>query len=168
MVESDLNRIIYSSFRLDGDFAHKISDDAGNFKGTSKKPFDGFAVDENKTYFMEGKLIKSVYGSFNFNILEDHQIENLSTIWEKTRNRPDVFSLVYVGWWKRRTLFDVLFIDIDLILHLISQGKSSILKKELLLLKNEDLFLPIKKEYIDVSRITEKCVTKKVWEKVIG
>lgn len=163
MTEKDLNRIIFNAFSNQNQFGHKISDDAQNFKRTNKKPFDGFAVAENGIYFIESKLLKTSLGSFNFNKLEDHQIDNLQTI---ARIRKDVFPLVAIGWWVKRGFFKLAFLHIDLIIYLISLNKGSILKKEILLLDDKDLLFEIKKQSFDILEIPNKIIDVEKWKEI--
>jgi len=163
MDEKELNRDIGKRFRLREYFVHKLSDDAGSFVSTSKKPFDLFAVTKDIIFYGEGKLIKGGYSSFNFNRIEDHQIKNLTDI--STFKHSNIISCVYVGFWESRKIYNVLFIDIDLINYLIKNNKKSILKKELLILDESGYLNKIKK--FDIDNIRSRLLTIEKWKEIM-
>ncbi len=168
MKEKDINRMVFSNFRREGNFGHKISDDAQSFTSTSKKPFDGWSVTSENVYFLEGKLLKNSYGSFNFSKLESHQYDSLNLISSLTKTQPNVKSLVYIVWWQSRVIYDLLFIDIRLIQYLQNLGKKSILKKEALKIKENDLMFSIKKGTFPILKINEKTLNIQKWEKIFN
>lgn len=130
--ESDLNTIIVRTLKKQGGLAHKISD-----QSSSKKPFDYFAACNGFILYGESKLLKG-YKSFNFSNIRHHQIEALKQAKESaiSVDPRKILSVISVGVWSSRKFFDVFFIDIGVILNLMGEGKNSILKKELLCLKN--------------------------------
>ena len=144
MNEKDLNRTIVKSIKKIG-WAHKISDDAGNFTGTSQKPFDYFGVTKNFIIYGESKFIKGIY-SFNFKRLEDHQIEALSSIYRESGNHADyVLPLVSVGFWEPHKYLYILFFHILTITNFIEEDKISLKKKEIQSFIDKGKFLSVKK-----------------------
>jgi len=79
--------------------------------------------------------------------LEDHQKVNLDIISSLTKESPNVFSCVYVGWYVPRKLYTVLFFSYELISYLVEKGKNSILKKELTNIN--------RKYFIDIKRVNK-------------
>jgi penicillin-binding protein-related factor A (putative recombinase) len=71
MNEATLNTIIKNSLT----FGHKISDNGIH----GKLPCDGFGMYGSKPFYWEAKILPKPM-AFNFNRLEDHQMEALSTI----------------------------------------------------------------------------------------
>lgn len=162
MQESDLNRIVFSSFRQNNFFAYKIPDPPGQVVSSEvKRPFDGFAISDQGVFFLEGKLIKGNYSSFNFSILETHQIYSLNLINSIQVQYPNkiCYPLVYVAWWVSRQIFDVAFFDMGVIKQLQDSGKNSLIKKEILRLKDKGLFIPIKKQVLDINQIIYRIIT---------
>lgn len=162
MEEKDLNRIIVSSLNLNG-YGHKISDDAGSFVSTSKKPFDYIGAGKDFVVFGESKLIKGGYKSFNFNLLQDHQIEALSAFRKVASTIDDkkVLSVVSIGYWMPRKFFHVVFYDIDFILRLREKGKNSITKKDLDSLTNQHscgIFKIEKEKIFDIGELPQRVV----------
>lgn len=135
MKETDLNRIIFRQFREDGGIGHKISDESSN-----QKPFDGFGVINGKTYFIESKFIKSEFSSFSFNLLEEHQKDNLHRIMEHSQFETE--PLVVVGYFVPRKVFGFFAFTYESIIYKKLVGQNSIKKKELIELK-EDYFIEI-------------------------
>ena len=150
MKESDLNTIINNSFKEIG-FSHKISDPIGGYG--IQNPFDGFSVIKDKNIYWETKLIKNEYGSFNFNIIEDHQIKALTQI--KNENKNNI-CLILVGYYIPRKLFEVFAFDIELMNELKSKGKNSLLKKEIMLYK--DKAVKISKKKLDCSLLLDNVI----------
>lgn len=149
MKESQLNTIISNSLKTIG-WAYKISDPMG---GTGiQNPFDGFGVYNKYSIYWEAKLLKS-YQAFNFKKIESHQLKNLIDINNILLN--NCYTIIVLGIFESRKYFDVYFFDIKYIDKLIKNNKKSVLKKELLELKKQDMYLPIfrdkklKKYYID-------------------
>lgn len=136
MKEKDLNSIINRSFSRYG-FSHKISDP---MHGTGiQNPFDGFSVFYDSPWYWESKLLKG-YQAFNFKKIEKHQIDNLFFIKQELDH---CYSLIILGIYEPRKYFDVLFFDITCIKNLINLNKKSLLKKELLELKEQEYTFPI-------------------------
>ena len=160
MLERDLNRIIVSSFGKDT-FSHKISDDAGSFTGTSKRPFDWMAVYGGVCYYGESKLLKPLK-SLNFNIIEHHQIEALSKIADQSHDAENVLPIFTIGAWESRKYFYVFVLHVNLIRTLKQLGINSILKKQLQLLIDEQRYLPVEKGQINVRNLGETIV-KDTW-----
>lgn len=161
MVEKDLNRIIVKNIKQHG-WAHKISDDAQSFTSTGYKPFDLFGLTPINIIFAESKLLKG-YKAFSFDRIRDHQVENLTTIKRissKSLFAEWVYTLIILGVWVIRKELSIYIFDINAITYLRDNlHKLSLLKKDLLLLKEREYYLPIQKEVFDVNRISEKLIT---------
>lgn len=145
MNEKDLNRTIVRSLNELG-WGYKISDDAQNFTGTVKKPFDYFGCTDDFFIFGESKLVKGLY-SFNFNRIQPHQFESLNKV-RSSANLLDYINchaLVTVGFWESRKFFYVLFFDIWAIKSLINCGKNSLTKKDIQILIDNNCHMNIKK-----------------------
>lgn len=164
MKEKDLNRVIVSSLKDIG-FAHKISDDAQNFTGTSKKPFDYFAVTEDFTVYGESKFIKGIY-SFNFNRLEEHQIEALTEIATKTEMYDStVLPVVSIGFWEPHKFLFIIFFHIKTINSLIDAGTNSIKKKELERIIENGKYLEVKKNTVQhIELLSNKVINNDIKE----
>lgn len=119
MKETDLNRIIFNTIEHYGGFAHKISD-----ASPTQKPFDGVAAYQGNYWNIESKLIKGDLTSFNFNLLEDHQIRNLTTI-QKVTDSKNIKCVVAVGYYVPRKLFGMFLIDIGVITLAKEKGINS-------------------------------------------
>ena len=158
MQESDLNRIVNKKFSSLG-FSHKISDGVGGV--SVQNPFDGFSVFQKMPWYFESKLLKS-YQAFNFKKIEDHQFNSLWKIYQEIM----AYCLILVGVYEPRKYFDLFLFDIDIIPLAKSIGKKSILKKELLLLKEKEMYIPLYrdkelKDYtFDCNNIQEKIITE--------
>jgi hypothetical protein len=156
MKESDLNRIINKTF-LRECFSHKISDPLGG--SGVKNPFDGFSVFKKMPWYWESKLIKE-YQALNFRKIEDHQFDSLWKIYSEIM----AYCLILVGVYKPRKYFDLFLFDIDTINLAKSVDKKSFLKKELLLLKEKEMYIPMYKDKelkdytFDCSNIQEKII----------
>lgn len=139
MLESDLNRIIFSSIRDKNElnFSEKISDSS-----PTKKCFDGIASFENKFWAIESKLIKGNFTSFNFKRLEQHQIDNLLKIRMQTINASGVESVVIVGYFEPRKICGIFIFDILAIVDLLGKDIWS-LKQDKILRMKEKFFINI-------------------------
>ena len=157
MVEKDLNRILVRSFNdSQWGWGYKIPDDANNFLGTSKKPFDYIGIIDSACVYGESKLIKGLH-AFNFHSLREHQIENLSTIHilSERDNILNMLPVVSVGFWESRKFFYVLFFHISFITNLLLEGTISFKKKDIELFIEQGKYLSIKKDLLDISRLKE-------------
>lgn len=105
-----------------------------------QNPFDGFSVMHNLPWYWESKLLKG-YKAFNFKKIEDHQIENLLKI--KDGLGDNCYSLIILGVFEPRQYFDIFFFDTGYIMDRIVEGKKSILKKELLEIKENEKYKKI-------------------------
>lgn len=112
----------------------------------SQNPFDGFSVFDNLPWYWESKILSHGYQSFNFKKIEEHQFDNLKNIYEELSNINPFCSLIILGIYKSRTFFDVMFFSFNIIQELIIYNKKSLLKKDLLLIKENKMYLPIKRE----------------------
>ena len=82
MLESDFNSIVTKSFNSQGGYGFKIPDERSTITGFhSKNPYDVFGLREGKFWAWESKWMNKVQ-SFNFNRLEQHQIDNLIKAYE--------------------------------------------------------------------------------------
>lgn len=77
MLESDFNTIVTKSFNSQGGHGFKIPDERSTITGFhSKNPYDVYGLYKGKFWAWESKWMNKVQ-SFNFNRLEEHQINNL-------------------------------------------------------------------------------------------
>jgi len=159
VLEKDFNRDLFRQFKIYGGCSHKISDESRD-----QKPFDGFGVINGKAYFIESKLIKDNFTSFNFNKLEDHQKRNLKSI--SIHAPPNVIPAVAVSYWLPRKFYGFFFFHYDIIDYLISIDKNSIKKKELLQLK-EDFFINIRRTKNEKGKYTYEYDIKELETKII-
>jgi penicillin-binding protein-related factor A (putative recombinase) len=124
MKEKDLNTIINNSFKELG-FSHKIADPIG---GTGiQNPFDGFSVLQGKQWYWEAKLLKG-YQAFNFNKIENHQLESLRLIEDHSCSHTR--CLFIVGIWEAYKYTHIYIFDFKYIEEKKFDGKKSILKKD--------------------------------------
>lgn len=151
--EAEFNGIVSKSLNISG-YGFKIPDTVSSitFKHADL-PFDGFGffIDNNgKGYpvYWESKFLKEP-SSFNFNRLEDHQIESLMKF---KKAIPDCLSLFLIcvdfGRGDKRVFY---FKDLDEI-NKRKIEKKNIFKKEFLELKN---YVKIKKGVFDFNEIIE-------------
>ena len=160
MVEKDLNRIITFSFRESGGMSHKISDDAGNFMGTSKKPFDWLSVYNGFSYYGESKLLKPLK-AFNFSIIEPHQYSALCQIVDQ--GNPNFSIPVFtIGAWEANKYFYIFVFHASLIRELRDTDINSILRKNLLSLIDKGKYLRVQKGVIDVNSFNG-AIVKSIW-----
>lgn len=138
MNEAQLNTIIGNSL----DWKHKISD--GGRHGLL--PFDGFGILNNQPIYWEAKFLRKPE-SFNFNKLQDHQIENLLQVQNLLPNNPSWFIIgVNFGRADKRVF---LFRDMNYIKKRKEEG-NNILKKEFERRKN---YVTIKKQLINFKEL---------------
>ncbi len=152
MNEKKLNTIINNNFKHIG-FSYKIPDPMQGVGG--QRPFDGFSVFNNKSFYWETKLLKG-YQAFSFKKIEEHQLLNLLIIKQKNQS---AISLILLGVFMPYKYFDLFFFDKDFIHKLILEGKKSFLKKELLSFKERNTHLSIKKERFNTAMIMEKIIS---------
>lgn len=138
MEESNLNTIIKNSFIVKGFFADKIGDPKGGYG--KQNPFDGFAVVPNTNIYWEAKLLKNKIKSFNFNIIEKHQYDNLGLIYNLNNMNLSIYP---IGIYISRQLFHVFVFEHATIEYLKTLGKNSVLKKDFEILINKNLYLPV-------------------------
>ena len=180
MTESIMNTDIIRSFRHEGYEGQKIPDP---MHGTGiQNMFDMFTIgkgyDTLYIYYVESKLIKGEYTSFNFNRLEDHQYECLSSIhaiydaFSSLTSRIQVLPVVCVGWWVPRKLYSSLWISIDLIRYLRERGLNSILKKTVLKIKEAGMFVDfntdkeLKKKFLSIKEVNTKLLDVIKWREL--
>lgn len=127
--ESDFNSIVTKSLNSQGGFGFKIPDERSTLTGFhSKNPYDIFGLFENNFVAWESKWMNKPQ-SFNFERLEQHQIDNLIKAFELIDNCMSVFAVgidfgradkrVFI--WKNEDLYEILKRKND---------KKNILKKE--------------------------------------
>jgi len=154
MKETDLNLVIKNSF-IDGGLAYKIPDPPQTVAVMSNpRPFDGFAVGNFGTLFWEAKFQRE-YKAFSFSHIQPHQIENLTKI--SNLKKEKVYPLIILGIWESRKYFDIFLFHIDFINELIKKGKSSIIKVELLELK-EKYAIPVKNKLFSIDGFEDKII----------
>lgn len=151
--EAEFNSVVSRSLNVSG-YGFKIADTFANASySRSPAPFDGFGVfidKEGKGYpvYWESKYMKSP-SSFNFNRLEDHQIESLLKFKQSIPNCLALFLIcIDFGRGDKRVFY---FKDLDDI-YKRKQEKRNILKKEFIELKN---YVTIKKGVIDFNEILD-------------
>jgi hypothetical protein len=151
MDEKSFTGIIGKSLSQIG-FFYKIPDPRQVFTESSRQnPYDYISANPYMISFVECKLLKG-YQSFNFGHIREHQIYNLMLIKNAIDNlkiSDKVFSLICLGIWESRKYFDVMFFDISYIYNLMQMGKKSLLKKELLDIKESGYYKTIKKGLIE-------------------
>jgi len=155
MKESNLNSLIVKNFKDAGGFSYKIIDpqftNDENQRFNLRRPFDGIAVANGFTYFYETKMLKN-YQAFPFRKLSEHQITNLCLI-----NKNSVFTtpMIIVGIYLYRIGFDLFFIQPNMKAW---EMRCSILKSQLEELRNEGLYLPLRKQKFEVFKIPSRII----------
>lgn len=137
MTENQLNSIIGKSL----DWRHKIGD-----AGVFQKPFDGIGIYNGQSVYWEAKNLKKAE-AFNFNRLENHQINNLLTV-QKLNPSSLTLLLIAVDFGRADKRVFV-FKDMDYI-NKRKENKESIKKKEF---ENRKNYVVIKKGLIDMGEI---------------
>lgn len=146
--EAEFNTIVTRSLS----FGHKIGDQRSTSGYHIKNPFDGFGIAStelgNFPVYFESKYIRNL-SAFNWNRLEDHQIDALLAC---KHLLPDclVLFLICVDFGRADKRVFV-FRDIDYI-NSRKQLKQSITKKEFIDRKN---FIRIKYSKIDFNEIVK-------------
>lgn len=144
--EAELNRVIVRSLNEEG-FAFKIPDTVSY---VSKKhpdlPFDIFGICNNKPIYIESKFLNEPK-AFNFNRLEQHQIDNLCKCKDLC---PSSICLFLVGVVFGRGDIRVYYFDDPYYIRDRKACKLSISKKEFQSMNN---FIRIKKGKIDFSQM---------------
>lgn len=157
MKESNFNSVIIKTFNSYGNgWAYKIPDPQGIVAVNSvKRPFDVIANYDNESYYIESKLLKNDFLNFNFKRLEDHQVWNLKQIKESNEY---ALCLVFIAYWISRKIYEFFVLDIEYILKQIGKNKKSLLKKELLELKQNNMSVKIKKGKFDIDEMRSKII----------
>lgn len=150
MKEKDLTTIVNSSFKkCENCWVYKIPDPPkGSATASSKRPFDVFGYTDKYNFVIELKLIKSNLGSFNFNIIEEHQLYNLTFI-NKIVNlySDDQFYIGYgIGYFIPRKLFVLFLFENSTIQYLINKGITSLKKPIITALYEAGFYMPIKRQ----------------------
>lgn len=149
MVESDFNSIITKSLNSQGGFGFKIPDERSTITGYhSKNPYDIFGLFEGHFIALESKYLQKPQ-AFNFNRLENHQIDNLIKAFELCPTAIAVFAIgvnfgradIRCFFWKNEELYGIRERKLN---------NKSILKKEFESLNN---FVKIKKGQLDMKEI---------------
>lgn len=150
MLESDFNSIVTKSFNSQGGYGFKIPDERSTITGFhSKNPYDVYGLYGGKFWAWESKWMNKPQ-SFNFNRLEEHQIDNLIKAYELMKgNGISVFAIgidygradkrVFI--WKNEDLYKIK--------ERKNQGKN-ILKKEFDSLEN---YVRISKNLVNLDEI---------------
>lgn len=144
--EAEFNTIVTKSL----DWGFKIPDTGNSvmYAPKNRLPFDGFGAVNGKPVYFESKYLSTVR-AFNFNRLEDHQIENLLKLKELM---PDALVLFLIcvdfGRGDKRVFF---FRDMDYV-NQRKMAKDSITKKEFLARRN---YVKIKKGLMDFNELME-------------
>lgn len=151
MRENDFNTIVsHSLSSLENGFGYKIPDTfaSDSFK-RSKAPYDGYGFFNKHFVCWESKYLNNP-SSFNFNNLQEHQIENLIKFYENIPNA--CYSLFLIGinfgrgdirvfYWMNDDLYNIKERKLN---------KENIHKKEFLSLSN---YINIKKGLINFNEI---------------
>ena len=151
MLESEFNSIVTKSLNNQGGFGFKIPDERSTLTGFhSKNPYDIYGLYKNNFVAWESKWMNKPQ-SFNFDRLEEHQIENLIKSFELIDNCLAVFAVgidfgrndkrVFI--WKNKDLYNI---------KERKENKSNILKKEFEQRKN---YVKISKGQIDFDQILD-------------
>jgi len=155
MKESNLNTLIKQNFQKVGGFADKIPDPmftgADGQRFNLKRPFDGFAVLDNFSYFYETKMLKG-YQAFPFQKLSEHQITNLCLI---KRNSIFACPMIIVGVYLLRVGFDLFFFKPNME---IWEKRCSATKSQLEEFKAKGFYLPVRKSTFAVHTIPAKII----------
>lgn len=165
MKESDLNAYITSNLQKIG-FVHKIADPPKVVATTvGKNPFDHFGINPYYIFYTESKLIKGGYSAFSFSSIREHQIDNLvaistirDTFYKEIADR--IISCIVLGVYIPRKELSLFFFDIRCITNLIRDGFKSVSKKDLLKLKESEMYIPmtIKDKTFDTSLVSSKII----------
>lgn len=152
MKEREFNTIVSKSLNNLGGFGFKIADSGQYINGKvshSKNPCDGIGFFNKHFICWESKYLNSP-SSFNFNNLQDHQIDNLINFYENIPNT--CYSLFLVGVNFGRSDIRVFYWMNDDLYKIRDRkiNKENILKKEFLSLDN---FIKIKKGLINFNEI---------------
>jgi hypothetical protein len=153
MEESDLNTMIKNSL----EWGTKIPDPgASDAMTTSKRAFDGFGIGSSGIVYFESKFQKD-YSAFNFTRVYPHQIQNLVAIADLALkyNYKEVKSLLFLGVWIPRQELVLFAFTAHHIASLITSGKKSLLKKELLGFREQGLYLQACKQIFPMSQLQE-------------
>ena len=152
MKEKEISTIINNNFKTIG-FSHKIADPLG---GTGiQNPFDGFSVFKGMPIYWEIKRLVD-YQAFNFKKIKEHQINNLRLI---KNLLPSALCLIILAIWKKRRFLDLYLFDIDYIIYNQEVlNKKSLLKKELLMLKENNEYLLVKNKKFNIDNLLNKMV----------
>ena len=156
MQEIDLNRIIKQSFHIKNGFGYKIPDPPkAVIRVSNKRPFDGFGIYKD-CWFWESKLIKSEYSSFNFSIIKEHQLKNLTLI--SNLDLPNVYPVITLGYYIPNKLFRIFTFHISCINQAIDSGEKSFKKKQIKNLVEKNLYVDIKNQFLDIDILKEKII----------
>lgn len=174
MKESELNTIIKNNFFEEG-WSHKFPDPSkSNIMGETKEgktifnfrpnPFDGIGLTSNFIIFFETKLLKE-YKAFSFSKIAPHQFGNIGRIEEIVKDSivlsECVYPLFICGIYIPYKGVDLFFFHYRYILNRKMDGDKSVKKKELLVLKDKGLYLPVKKKIFQVNKIPEVIINGK-------
>lgn len=152
MVESEFNSIVTKSFNNQGGYAYKIPDTFSLTTGYhSKNPYDIFGMYKGKFVSWESKYLQKPQ-AFNFDRLEDHQIDNLIKSFEIMA--PNVLSVFAIGvdfgrgdkrvfLWSNEDLYNI---------RERKKSKKSLLKKEF---ESLDNYVKIRKGEIPLGEVLE-------------
>ncbi|MBA7684520.1 hypothetical protein ES703_92924 [subsurface metagenome] len=160
MKEKDLITLLNNNFNRDG-WSYKIANQprysaSSGQRFNIKKPFDGFSVMPGKIYFWEAKFLNG-YRAFPLSSIRDHQLEALLKI-DSLIDNMETYPMIILGVYLLRKGFNLFFFDISYIKLLQEKGAKSILKTELLEIKAEGKFLPLRKRQFEVNKVPEKIV----------
>ena len=152
MIESDFNSIVTKSLNSQGGFGFKIPDERSTLTGFhSKNPYDIFGLFDGHFIAWESKYLQKP-SAFNFNNLQEHQIDNLIKAFEICPNAISRFAIgvnfgradVRCYFWKNEDLYDI---------KARKDNKKNILKKEF---ENLDNYIKIKKGQLDIKEILKR------------
>lgn len=152
MIESDFNGIVTKSLNSQGGFGFKIPDERSTLTGFhSKNPYDIFGIFDGHFIAWESKYLQKPK-AFNFNDLQEHQIDNLIKSFELCPNAVSIFAIgVNFGradtrcfFWKNEELYTI---------RDRKNNKNNILKKEFEKLDN---YIKIRKGQLDIKEILER------------
>lgn len=115
MLESEFNSIVTKSLNKQGGFGFKIPDERSTITGFhSKNPYDIYGIYKNHFVAWESKWMNKPQ-AFNFDRLEEHQIDNLIKSFELLDCCLSVFAIgidfgrndkrVFI--WKNKDLYNI-------------------------------------------------------------
>ena len=152
MIESDFNSIVTKSLNSQGGFGFKIPDERSTLTGFhSKNPYDIFGLFDGHFIAWESKYLQKP-SAFNFNNLQEHQIDNLIKAFELCPNAISIFAIgvnfgradIRCSFSNNEDLYDI---------NASKDTTSTIPQKQF---DNLDNYIKIKKGQLDIKEILKR------------